>query len=236
MLRVVEDPGTDIPRVPSDDKISPHTKSRRHTEKLDKFVKRHGVEGAAALQAETERMAAMIKAHEQRTKVTSWVMTPGKSAFLAFWDFPSSVALLYTLSISPFEAGFVETTIGAAAWSDPYFIANRAIDLVFLFDMILQFFIAVENQSLDVAGETLWVTSPRKIAKRYLMSWFLLDAATLFVPAYFDIATATGEMGDDAPDPSALRALRVVRLTKLVCAPRVYTSACFPRSPSPQPS
>ena len=225
MLRVVKDPGIDMPRVPSDDKISPHTKSRRHAEKLDKFVKRHGVEGAAALQAETERMAAMIKAHEQRTKVTSWVMTPGKSAFLAFWDFPSSVALLYTLSISPFEAGFVETTVGAAAWSDPYFIANRAIDLVFLFDMILQFFIAVENQSLDIAGETLWVTSPRKIAKRYLMSWFLLDAATLFLPAYFDISTATDGVGEDAPDPSALRALRVVRLTKLVRlvrASRIY--------------
>ena len=225
MLRVVEEPGTNMPRVPSDEKIkSTHTK-RHRTEKLDKFVKRHGVKGAAALQAETERMAAMIKAYEQRTKVTSWVMTPGKSAFLAFWDFPSSVALLYTLSISPFEAGFVETTVGAAAWRDPYFIANRAIDLVFLFDMILQFFIAVENQNLDIAGETLWVTSPRKIAKRYLKSWFLLDAATLFLPAYFDISTATDGMGEDAPDPSALRALRVVRLTKLVRlvrASRIY--------------
>jgi hypothetical protein len=199
---------------------------RQRTENLEKFVKRHGAKSAAALQAESAKMRALIARTEEKKKnPPRWVLTPGKSAFLAFWDFPSSVALLYTLSISPFEAGFVETTVGAAAWRDPYFIANRVIDLIFLFDMILQFFIAVENQNLDIAGETLWVTSPRKIAKRYLMSWFLLDAATLFLPAYFDISTATDGVGEDAPDPSALRALRVVRLTKLVRlvrASRIY--------------
>ena len=127
-------------------------------------------------------------------------------------------ALLYTLSLTPFEAAFLPPTLGAAAWGDPWFLVNRCLDLIFIFDMLLQFFIAYQQE--DILGGFSWVEDQRLIAKNYITTWFSLDAAVIFVPGVFELMLAAQSADDGAAntlfsDASVLRTLRVVRLAKL---------------------
>ena len=65
--------------------------------------------------------------------------------------------------LSPFEAGFRNVTLGPSAWKDPWFLMNRIIDVIFLFDMILQFFVAF--QMVDSLGGRGWIMDLRKSAR-----------------------------------------------------------------------
>lgn len=135
------------------------------------------------------------------------------------WDLITTTALLYTATLSPFEASFLPPKLGSMAYSDPWFAVNRALDVIFFLDMILNFFLAYEN--VDVQGGVLWVTDRRLIVRHYILSWFPLDAATIIIPCGFDLYLASGFDEDAtgagfAEDASALRVLRVIRLAKLV--------------------
>jgi hypothetical protein len=76
-------------------------------------------------------------------------------------------------------------------------VLNRLIDLCFVIDMIMQFFVAYFDPR---TGE--WEYSPRRIATRYLTTWFIVDFLSVMPP----------------PDPSlkSLRAVRLLRMVKLV--------------------
>jgi hypothetical protein len=83
--------------------------------------------------------------------------------------------------LTPFEASFLKATFGPTALKDPWFIANRVLDIIFCIDLIPQFFIAYE--ALNDRGESVFVDDHSKIVKRYLRSWFALDTFTIIVPA-----------------------------------------------------
>ena len=162
----------------------------------------------------------------EQGKHQRYVLLPGKTKFLGVWDVVTTLALAYTAILTPFEASFLPTMVGAESWVDGWFLVNRFLDVVFLVDMILQFFIAYEE--LDDRGATQFVVDHRRVITHYLTSWFALDAFTIFLPAGFDFYLTTMEEGGTsgfAANLSILRVLRCVRLTKLVRlirASRIY--------------
>ena len=86
--------------------------------------------------------------------------------------------------------------------------------------MVLQFFLAF--QAVDSYGGLIWITDQRKVARNYLYNWFVFDAATIFVPAYFDWSIAfarpdeSGVYQGFVGDIGILRTLRIIRLAKLI--------------------
>ena len=195
--------------------LTPQASFRRRREgNKAKFVEKHGEVGAAQYVEQTAQIRMRIN---QSTRQKRYVLHPGKSKFLGLWDTLSSLALLYTVFVTPFEAAFVPPVVGSEAWSDGWFVMNRILDTIFFIDMCLQFFVAY--QSIDPRGVKLWVETHTAIIHHYLMTWFLLDATTIFVPLSFDLYQASMDVsgGDNVvSNLSVLRVLRVVRLVKLV--------------------
>ena len=82
----------------------------------------------------------------------------------------TGLCLVYTAFVTPFEVGVgLETELNAL------FFINEFINLIFIIDIIIQFFLPVPDpQRQDGSLERRrW-----KLAQRYLRSWFLLDVAT----------------------------------------------------------
>ena len=189
-----------------------------------KFIQRHGFSEAMKIRSDTARLKAELDRSGlmRRTRV----FNPDKNKWLGRWDVLQSLALVYTATLTPFETCFVPPALGTASWTDPWYLMNRVLDLIFFIDMCLQFFVAYQVGN-DYGGRT-WVLNQRKVVTHYLRGWFALDASTLIVPCSFDLYLASSAFdqtpgagtGADASGlegrMSMLRVLRVLRLVKLV--------------------
>ena len=116
------------------------------------FRARHGEAGAARYIAQVHAIRQVIAEQE---RVKRYVLHPNKNRWLSWWDLISTLALLYTAAVTPFEAAFVTAVYGPAAWRDPWFLLNRLLDGIFALDMILQFFIAVWLAPLNLTRANL---------------------------------------------------------------------------------
>ena len=210
--------------------ISKKERDERTQERREAFDRHHGAAAAAKYRESAEAISEMMR---QGSPEKRYVLHPSKNRWLGYWDTVSGLALLYTAVVTPFESSFLDSTVGAAAWLDVWFLTNRLLDIIFTIDMILQFFIAYETR--DERGRLFWVEDRNLIVKRYLRSWFVLDAATIAVPGGIDIWTSTMEEADSTSSSSAsieaaskmsfvraLRVLRLVKLVRLVRASRLY--------------
>ena len=176
----------------------------------------------------------------ERQRRRQCVLVPGHSSILFKVDMLMFVALIYTAGFTPYEIAFLDG-LEYGGMTNPRFITNRVVDLIFLIDCILMFFTAYDkpphatddgvNWSLDEDEELhfkeVYETDPRKIACAYARSWFIFDLFTIGV-SIFDIlpvvlspaqlrsgANTTGSLGFGF-DPSGLVVLRVVRTLRLI--------------------
>ena len=75
---------------------------------------------------------------------------------MQIWDTLTTSALVWTALVTPFEVAMLEPPAGwDTALTDPLFIINRLIDLLFFFDMLLQFALMVQTFS-DREGVVRW--------------------------------------------------------------------------------
>jgi len=127
--------------------------------------------------------------------------------YLQSWDLAIFVALLFTATVTPFEVSFVETKI------DVMFFINRAVDLLFIMDMVLQFVMmyTTENGRL--------IKSHALIRKRYLRGWFCIDFLTILP---FDSAKYVLDSGA-VKVVRIVRLLRLLKLLRIVRASRIFT-------------
>ena len=83
----------------------------------------------------------------------------------------------WTATVTPFEICFVADrsidTMGTFDWV--VFVFNRVIDAIFLIDICLTFFVPF-RESPRKGGR--WVYGSKRIAMRYLRTWFTLDLIT----------------------------------------------------------
>lgn len=90
-----------------------------------------------AVKARVAAIESQIKAIELQGK-HSCLMHPTDSVVLQWWDFTTTLALLFTAIATPWETAFVASSDDLAPWEDPWFIIGRLIDVIFLVDMVLQ--------------------------------------------------------------------------------------------------
>lgn len=189
----------------------------------ERFLRRHGKQGAEEIQTTASAIAQALKERQSRSM---YVLHPEKNKYLNWWDGVTTCALIYTATLTPFETAFISPAVGESAWSEPWFIANRVLDVVFFADLIVQFFVAY--QTGDAYGGRTWVVDRALVQRHYLRSWFAVDAFTVFLPGSVDLYLASlgnaSEQGKSigtnpvllAERASLLRVLRVIRLVKLV--------------------
>jgi CRP-like cAMP-binding protein len=112
-------------------------------------------------------------------------------------DIITLIALFYTAIVTPFEVAFLHTSLGVI------FGINRLIDIAFLIDMSATF----RKPYIDI-DTGVYETNWKKIAQRYLTSWFFLDLVTLIPWDAISLAT-DGNF-------QAVRLLRLFRLLRLL--------------------
>jgi len=135
------------------------------------------------------------------------------------------LALIFTALVTPFEVSF----LGAPeSWMDGLFITNRLVDIIFILDLILQFFLVYMEDSTDspdggVIGGEVWITDQRKIVIHYLKGWFVLDSISCAVSSFDFIAlTSSSDSLNTLKVFRVLRALRLIKLVRLVRASRMF--------------
>ena len=130
------------------------------------------------------------------------------------------------LSPAPWVCSQVSFLDAPTSWDevDALFVVNRVVDLIFIFDLGLQFFLMYPAG--DNIGGVHWVDSRRQIVRHYLMGWFGLDFFAIMLVTIDFITIESG--GGDASDVKdlrvlrVLRALRLVKLVRLVRASRMF--------------
>lgn len=133
-----------------------------------------------------------------------------------YWDVITSVCLIFTCFVSPFEVAFLDDTV---TWeflrkgANPLFWINRLVDLVFILDMILQFML--EFAKYDRYG-VRWVNSTRAIRRNYFKTWFSIDLLSILPYDFVGLMTRSKKQAKDLRTVKLLRVLRLLRLLKLM--------------------
>lgn len=140
----------------------------------------------------------------QRLRSGGRFVVDPQSKHVRKWDVATSLALLLTAVVTPVEVAFLETRLNLL------FVVNRLVDLIFLADMGLQFFLAY----YDASRGNILIKNRHLIARRYLSSWFLIDLMSSFP---FDLTSVIA----DVEAIRQFKALRLLRLLKLARVARV---------------
>jgi len=142
-----------------------------------------------------------------------YIINPEDSRALKRWDIVMSVALLFVCFVTPFEVAFLDGGQGAEDfipdWTDPLFWINRGMDLLFLADMIVQFFIMYPVSS---RYGVRYISDRWSIVRHYIETWFFFDFISVLPFELIGILVSSGDVGK----LRALRAVRLLRLVKLV--------------------
>ena len=78
------------------------------------------------------------------------------------------MCLLFTLVVTPFEVAYIEPKF------DALYGINRLVDLLFLTDLICQFFSPYYDSQMGG-----FVVEHKLIAKHYLTGWFIIDFVSI---------------------------------------------------------
>lgn len=151
---------------------------------------------------------------EYINKRKKYVLYPKESKFLDAWEIISTLVLFYVAIFYPYNFAF------AYELSPLFNYSQIFVDLIFVVDIILNFFTAYYN----LEGEP--IDSLKKIAIKYLKFWFWLDLLSI-IP--FDIFFPNV----NTKYTSLIRLSRVnrlykfVRITKLIKSVRVLRTSGF---------
>jgi potassium voltage-gated channel Eag-related subfamily H protein 7 len=126
-----------------------------------------------------------------------------KGDFQGNWDLVMVACLMFTAIVTPFEVAYIEPAFNGL------FIINRLVDLLFLIDLICQFFTPFYNGKMGG-----YVIGKGQIAKHYLMGWFTIDFVSILP---FD---SVGMLLQNEA-VNQLKIFRIVRLARLLKLLRV---------------
>lgn len=145
----------------------------------------------------------------QQVEIIRWALRPRSflidpsTPYMQKWDNIITFALLYTSFVTPFEVAFITA-------DDPVlFVFNRSIDILFVKDMLMQFFLVTRVRSKE---GTFWIRDQKQIALNYIRGWFSIDLVSV-IP--FGLI---GELfqSEGFKKAKVLRMIRLIRLIKLV--------------------
>ncbi|XP_066551942.1 potassium/sodium hyperpolarization-activated cyclic nucleotide-gated channel 2 [Amia ocellicauda] len=145
---------------------------------------------------------AVEKEQERVKSAGNWIIHP-YSDFRFYWDFTMLLFMVGNLIIIPVGITFFkdETTT-------PWIIFNVVSDTFFLMDLVLNF-----RTGIVIEDNTEIILDPKKIKKKYLKTWFLVDFVSSIPVDYIFLIV---EKGIDSEVYKTARALRIVRFTKIL--------------------
>ncbi|KAM5574453.1 potassium channel AKT2/3 [Rosa sericea] len=113
-----------------------------------------------------------VSSYNQPTQMHSkgWIILPMDSRYRS-WETFMVLLVAYSAWVYPFEVAFLMSSSGKS--SKPLYLADYIVDLFFGIDIILTFFVAY----IDPRTQLL-VLDSKKIATRYLSTWFVMDLAS----------------------------------------------------------
>jgi potassium voltage-gated channel Eag-related subfamily H protein 7 len=137
----------------------------------------------------------------------SWQLRPTcfihpRSKYMKRWDIVIMLLLLYTALFTPYEVAFLNLSS-----KDRAFWMSFGVDMLFLKDIFLSFFLAYDdprNGALEI--------DLRHISRNYLKGWFFLDFISIFPFTLISENLDNSNLGD----LRIVRVLRLLRLAKLV--------------------
>ncbi|XP_031724159.1 potassium/sodium hyperpolarization-activated cyclic nucleotide-gated channel 1 [Anarrhichthys ocellatus] len=145
---------------------------------------------------------AVEKEQERVKSAGNWIIHP-YSDFRFYWDFTMLMFMVGNLIIIPVGITFFkeETTT-------PWILFNVVSDTFFLMDLVLNF-----RTGIVFEDNTEIILDPKKIKKKYLQSWFVVDFVSSIPVDYIFLIV---ERGMDSEMYKTARALRIVRFTKIL--------------------
>ncbi|MFT7798743.1 potassium/sodium hyperpolarization-activated cyclic nucleotide-gated channel 2 [Arapaima gigas] len=144
-----------------------------------------------------------VEREQERVKSAgNWIIHP-YSDFRFYWDFTMLMFMVGNLIIIPVGITFFkdETTT-------PWIIFNVVSDTFFLMDLVLNF-----RTGIVIEDNTEIILDPKKIKKKYLKTWFVVDFVSSIPVDYIFLIV---EKGIDSEVYKTARALRIVRFTKIL--------------------
>jgi len=145
-----------------------------------------------------------------------WFVVNPTSKYVLTWDFLMTLALLFTIFVTPVEVAWMNTTPDDNLWW-----INRAVDCCFIKDMVMNFFLIFRKA--DEHGNMTWITDRALIARKYFRGWFLPDLLSVLP---FDIwIYMQGGSNPDNQSYSRAKILRTIRLLRMVKLVRVVRSS-----------
>jgi hypothetical protein len=137
-------------------------------------------------------------------RLARWRIHP-EGPFMSFWDIIMLGALLFTAIVTPYEIAFIETVL----W-DTLFCINRTLDIIFLVDLIISFFVMYYDEDGRL------ISSFSLIAMRYLKRMFIVDVLSLLPYDTVKYMYEEGQLSD-----VTIRFIRIPRLLKLLRLSRI---------------
>eukprot|EP00899_Mesostigma_viride_P014264 jgi/Mesvir1/22839/Mv20099-RA.1 len=131
----------------------------------------------------------------------SWMVHPC-SPFRRFWDIMTIVMLLYISILIPFRIAFAVRD--ELAWM----IADRAVDVFFVADIVLNFFTGA-----IVDGKVIMKRS--EVASMYLRSWFVVDVVAAIPYDVIAEVIMTGTIASESQSKYYLRSAKLLRFARL---------------------
>lgn len=136
--------------------------------------------------------------HMLKSTRNKFVLDP-RSTRRRLWKNWMLLNIMYTVLVVPWRLSF-QTRAGALG-----LVLNSVANVSFIVDTVLHFFTAVET-------DTGLMTNQRKIVRRYLSSWFLIDAVSC-IPF---TALLRDRAGPSLKNLTPIRGLRLLSLLKVV--------------------
>ncbi|XP_064186313.1 potassium/sodium hyperpolarization-activated cyclic nucleotide-gated channel 2 [Anguilla rostrata] len=145
---------------------------------------------------------AVEKEQERVKSAGNWIIHP-YSDFRFYWDFTMLMFMVGNLIIIPVGITFFKDETTA-----PWIIFNVVSDTFFLMDLVLNF-----RTGIVFEDNTEIILDPKKIKRKYLKTWFVVDFVSSIPVDYIFLIV---EKGIDSEVYKTARALRIVRFTKIL--------------------
>lgn len=162
--------------------------------------------GSAGARKSSAAEIAKVKNNLRNLEGGPWVVLPTVK-WMWKWDLTTSSALVFTAFVTPYEVAMLETELNELFW------INRCIDVVFVIDLCMCFFLAYRLPMKRGGG---LVKDLASIRHNYLRTWFLVDIISVLP---LDILAVTSS------SPSQLKAMRLIRLLRLLKLMRVIKAS-----------
>ena len=135
----------------------------------------------------------------ENEKEIPWIILPD-NPYKKMWDLLIAFLILYSAIITPYEIAFSDNN--KVSWFEVL------IDILLGIDIVLTFFSAYTDDEENL------VKNHKKIIKKYLKSWFIVDIISVLPVSY--IFNASGRLSGLTKISKLPKLYRLVKLTKLL--------------------